>query len=551
MSLDHLNPSDPVQPENNDSDRYSAFEEVSAPVFEEKERKVSPLLLSIIVASIAAVVLGCVILGFILLTGEEESTDTDTDNTYSDTDSSDTDEGNSLVLLDKKDKGKTVLRRIDFKNQDDTFTVYYDENDGKFLLKGYEDIDLSEEVVSLMKEYTTTIIATDWVESPSAMKAYGLDKPSATALITYADGSTATLNIGKALPSGDGYYGCLEGKEGVYMFDADFASLLQFRAAAFADTLLISSPAVKSGDTYGSAVLKEVRYTGKNHPKPLTLRRSYNSDGEELQLFNYIISTPYLRGATDATAGYLSNFKSLSASHALYLHPTADLKKKLGFSNPLTKIQFTMAVETSESDDEDAPNTYYNEATATLTIGSTDSDGNYLVMLDGVDAIFLLEKDAFSTIADRTYVNSVNELLFLKSIDQLGRITIEMDGKTSEFILKHYPNEEKLDDQMKVTAGDDTMSTSDFRELYQLLMGLARMDSLEKMPEGKPVMAVKMYTTEGDFYMGATYHSMSGTLCAVETTEGEVFNTRWRNVTHFMEQVENLLNGEKVLIMTY
>jgi len=51
--------------------------------------------------------------------------------------------------------------------------------------------------------------------------------------------------------------------------------------------------------------------------------------------------------------------------------------------------------------------------------------------------------------------------------------------------------------------------------------------------------------------MGATYHSISGTLCAVQTSEGEIFTTRWRNVTHFMEQVTNILNGDKVLIMTY
>jgi len=419
------------------------------------------------------------------------------------------------------------------------------------LLKGYEDIDLSEDLVTVMKGYTATIVATEQVKNPGKLKDYGLDKPESTARITYADGTTVTLKLGKELPSGDGYYGTLDAKEGVFMFDADSVSMYRFRAAAFADTVLVSTPTVKKDDTYGSAVLKEIQYTGKNYAQPFTMRRSYHTDGEELQLFSYIISAPYLRGTTDATAGYLSSMKSLNASHALYLHPTEDQKAKLGFNDPLAKIRLTMAVETSKSEDENAPNIYYNESSAVLTIGSTDSDGNYRAMLNGIDAIFLLEKEAFSSIADRTYENSVNELLFLKNIDQLGRITIEIDGKTTDFQLKHYPNEEKLDDQMTVTAENKTLSTTDFRELYQLLMGLARMETLDKIPEGKPVMTVKMYTTEGKFYMGATYHSISGTLCAVETTEGEVFATRWRNVTYFMEQVENLLNGDKVLIMTY
>lgn len=551
MSLDHLNQPEPVQPENNDSEIYSVFEEVEVPVFEESNRKMNPLTLYLVIAAIVAVVLACVILGFTLLSGEEtpsENTDTDQSDTTQVTDNA---EDNSLVLLDKTDKGKVVLRQIDFKNAEGSFTVYYNEKNGKFLLKGYEDIELSEDLVTVMKGYTTTIVATEQVKTPGALKNYGLDKPEASALITYADGSTVTLHLGKTLPTGDGYYGTLNTKDGVYMFDADSVSLFRFRPAAFADTVLVSSPTVKKDDTYGSAVLKEIQYTGKNYAQPFTMRRSYHTDGEELQLFSYIISAPYLRGATDAAAGYLSSFKALSASHALYLHPTAEQKKKLGFDSPMAKLHITMAVETSKSDAEDAPNIYYNETTAVLTIGSTDSDGNYMAMLEGVDAIFLLEKEAFSSIADRTYENSVNELLFLKNIDQIGRITIEIDGKTTDFQLKHYPNEEKLDDQMQVIAEGKTMSTGDFRELYQLLMGLARMDTLKNVPEGKPVMTVKMYTTEGKFYMGATYHSLSGTLCAVETTEGEVFATRWRNVTHFMEQVENLLNSEKVLIMTY
>lgn len=550
MSFDQLNQTEPVQPENNDSELYSAFEEVNLPQFEEKEQKVNRLTLSLIVATIAAVVLACVVLGFSLLSGEEESNDTDTD-ASSETDDTSTEEDNSLVLLDKSDKGKVVLRRVDFQNQDDSFTIYYNEDDGKFLLKGYEDIELSSEVVDLLKEYTTTFIATERVKNPKALKDYGLAEPEATATITYADGSTVTVKVGKALPSEDGYYAMLDAKKGVYMFDSDSMSLFRFRATAFADTVLISTPTVKKDDTYGSAVLKEIRYTGKNYDQPFAMRRSFHTDSEELQLFTYIISSPYLRGTTDATAGYLSSFKSLSASHALYLHPTAEQKKKLGFNEPLAQLHLTMAVETSESEEEDAPNIYYNEASAVLTIGSIDSDGNYVAMLDGVDAIFLLEKDTFASIGERTYENSVNELLFLKSIDQLGRITVEINGKTTDFQLKHYPSEERLDDQMKVTADDKTLSTGDFRELYQLLMGLARMESLDELPQDKPVMTVKMYTTEGEFYMGATYHSLSGTLCAVETTEGEIFATRWRNVTHFMEQVENLLNGDKVLIMTY
>ena len=148
MSLDHLNQTEPVQPENNDSDLYNAFEEVDVPAFEDNDRKMKPLTLYLVITAIVAVVLACVILGFSLLSGEQPEEDKADEDSYSETEDTDPAEDNTLTLLDKSNKGKVVLRRVDFKNADGSFTIYYNEDDGKFLIKGYEDIDLSSEMVT-------------------------------------------------------------------------------------------------------------------------------------------------------------------------------------------------------------------------------------------------------------------------------------------------------------------------------------------------------------------------------------------------------------------
>lgn len=461
----------------------------------------------------------------------------------------------TVTLLDKTVKDAVVVQRVDIKNDEDAYTLYYDTTEKKLMLKGYEDITLSAELSETLLAYTTLISAADQVRNPGTPAEYGLDKPKATATVTYTDGTAVTLTVGHTTPTENGYYTQISGDEGVYIFESDCVYMFMVRAVAFADTTLLTTPTVKKDDTNGVAVLKEISYSGKNHPTPLKIRRSYYTDSEEMSFFSYIIAKPYLRGTTDEVIGLLSNFKSLQASQALFLHPTKEQKQKLGFNNPLTVMNLTMAVETGEDTDQSTTTevekkTYYNSYSATVTVGSMDGN-NYVVMVDGINAIFLVDSSAIFSIADRTYENSVNKLLFLKNIAELGRISISCNGKQHNFRLTHYPEKEDTEENMVVKESGKVYPTGDFRELYQLLMGLERYGSTtESYDRNSATLRVDIYTTDGTHYLGATYYPLSGTLCAVETTEGEVFTTRWRNVTHFVEQIENYINGDKVLILT-
>lgn len=544
MSLDNPNTEPQGTPSvNEEEELYSAFEQVNTTEPAKPKKKWSKQRWIILATSAVAVVLVAALLLLLLVPPAtdptpEESTDTETDT--------------SVTLLDKTQKGKTVVKQVEVKNDKDSYTIYYNEKENVFLLKGYEDITLSADLTDTLVACTSSLVAVDEVKKPEALSVYGLDKPDATVTVTYKDGDVAHLSVGVLVPTENGYYVSADAKEGVYIFESDAVSLFLSRGIAFADTTLITTPTVKKDDANGSAVLKEVRLSGKNYPKPLGLRRSYHTDSEELTLFTYIIDTPYLRGTTDDVMSSLSNFKSLSADQALILHPTEENKEKLGFNDPLIVADITMAVETGEDikeGEEETINTYYNETTTKITVGSMEN-GNYVVMMDGIDAIFLVNKTAFAAIGERTYENSVSQLLFLKNIVDLGRISITMDGKTADFKLTHYPNKEDDDKKLKVTVDGKKYPTPDFRELYQMLMGLERYDTPDRAPSGDPVMEVQMYTNDGKPYLGAKYYPLSGTLCAVVTTEGEIFTTRWHNVTHFTEQVENYLNGDPVLILT-
>lgn len=546
MSLEDMNRDNSPAIEET-GDLFSAFEQVNTVTTKKSPRKLPKRTRNLIITSATAVLLAVILLVLTLLPNEDVG-GSDTSEPMVDT---------TITLLDKSSNSAVTIKQVSIKNANDDYSLHYDSDAKRMVIKGYEDITVDEELSNTLIAYTTVITAFDKVENQGDLKEYGLDNAAATATVTYTDDSSVTINVGNLAPSEDGYYARISGDDTVYIIESDYVSLFLVRASAFADTTLLTTPTVKKDDANGVAVLKSIKYSGKNYPTPLSIRRSYYTDSAEITLFSYVVDKPFLRGIKDAVSTDIGNFKSLKASQALYLHPTADQKKKLGFNDPLTIMEITMAVETPEDaesstslDEEAEKNIYYNSYTVRLTVGSLDSSGNYIVMLDGIDAIYLVDKTSLSMLAERTYDNTVNELLFLKNISHLGKIAITIDGKRHDFVLTHFPEKEDNDENLVVTIDGKRYPTSDFRELYQQLMGLARYGSTNGSYDKVATLKVDIYTTEGEHYLGATYYPLSGTLCAVETSEGEVFTTRWKNVTHFVEQIENYLNGEKVLILT-
>lgn len=502
--------------------------------------------LTLIAATTATVILAGIVIA-ILPSTDEESLKGPTTITP---DVTEKEEKEKITLVDKR---KTRLQQVTIQNTQGDYSIAYDETAKDYTLIDYEDITMSNNMIDILCDYTKLIQANDKVKDASALSAYGLDKPQATATISYADKTSTCLSIGNKTPSETGYYGQIEGDDSVYIFDVNSVTMFCHGSVSFADTMLISSPTVKSDDKYGQALMKEVTYSGTAHNNPLTIRRSNHTDSEDLAYFSYIITAPYLRSTSDMVSNHLGSLQKLSADQALYLHPTAEQKTKLGFDNPLIVLDITMAVETEEesktdSEEETKKKIYYNAVDYKLIIGSIDSDGNYIVMLDGINAIFLIEKGSYDFLLERNYHNSVNEYLFFKNINTLERISIEMNGKKHDFHLTHYPDKENPDQQLTVTSDGKVYSTEEFRELYTLIMALKRNDVTVANPSGTVSMTLALYDTEGNLYLSADYYETTATLCTVQTSQGEVLTTLWSDVTFFIQQVENYLAGKNVLI---
>lgn len=538
----------PVEPTE---DRFAAFSQPTAPKSKKSKKKgISKRMRTIILACVAVVVLVAILLVITLLplSKDGNSSSSTPDNIVSTPD---------ITVLDKsvKDsKDKVLVKEVHIQNAVGNYTITYNEKDKAYLLKGYEDMQLSEYDVKMLTDTLTKLTAVEKMASTDKLAAYGLDKPTSTVETTYHDNSKSVILVGNKAPSGTGYYIKLKDSNDVYIAQDHTVSSFLYKETGYVDKTMITTPVVKNDDKDGKPMLKEFRVSGRSHPQPLAIRRTVPADGKEMSFFSYLITEPYLRGADEAMGNQLISFTSLSANDVLVLHPTAKDKEKYGFNNPLTHIEMTLAVETSKSTgkkDEQGQDimavSFYNSVTAKLTIASKDKEGNYTVMMDGLDAIYSISGTALSCLADSQYADCVTKMLFLKDITQISKIQVIANGKTSDFMLKHVTPKNDDEEDLIVTCGGKTLSTSNFRGLYQLMMGIQRYSALDKKPTGKPDMSLSLWDNDGKMYFSADFYPGTGSLHYVRTHEGELFAVRASDITHFVLQVDNYLAGKEVV----
>lgn len=521
-------------PESKPEGRFDSFLEPERPEEKKKRGKLKPRTLTMLIAIAAAVVLAVVLVLITLLPhkgGDSGSvTESGTEAVY--------------PLFDRtEDKDEAVVRNIRIDNATGGYDIRYNEKSKAYELVGYEDLALSNNVDTLV-ECATVINASIKIDKVEALADFGLEKPQSTVTVTYYDGKTNVLMIGDKAPSTEGYYIRLKDSNDVYIGSKEAGDYFLAANWWYVSTTLMTAPSAKEDDEGAGALLRELKLTGKSHPTPLALRRSTDDDPPELGYFKYVTTAPFYRGVNDGVGDTLYGFTSVYAERAAILHPTAEQKEKYGFNDPYAVAEVTLAVGTTNSDDKII---YYNNTKYRFTVGCVDTDKNYVVMVDGVNAIFTVSADTFKQVIDLQHETATTALLFLKDITSISRIDLTSEGKTHSFRLAHFPNEEEDDDQLTVTESGKKYSTPDFRALYVLMMDLTRYALIDEKPSGVPMLDIKIYNLDGSQAFSAAFYEGTGSLANALTSDGETFSVPKSTITHLVKQLDNYLAGKPVL----
>ncbi len=496
------------------------------------------------------VVLGAA-LSVVLLTKPEDSGDSSAE------ESSDT----SITLLEIKKQKETSgeesavsrIKEAVIKTGSETYTVCRDK-DGQLYVKGYEKLPVQTSLFDSLETELTKIVATQEIKFSGNDADYGLDKPTATAEVTYDDGTKATLTVGAAAPQDAGYYFRISGKDGVYLVDSGLADALGYSAVSYIGTTLYAAPAVKSDDENGSAVLRDVTMKGPGLEREYSYRMAVADDGSEFTYCTYVLTYPYKRSTNTNTLGEsIAGATSLLADTAVVPFPkTADLKK-YGLDTPAINAEIHTAVQTSTtsepsevSGESKTITSFYNVQEHTIKISAV-KNGTFYVLVDDIDCIYQVSASSLPW-ATLSYEDCVTSLMFLKDITTVNKMSFTFNGKTHQFALTHYPDEDDNEKNMAVTMDGKTINTSYFRSFYQVLMGVDRAGAAPEAPKGTPEISFTYTDKDTNRSTLIELFPYSASVYIGRFDKGDTFKVRASTVDELLRQYQNLIDGKEVLL---
>lgn len=528
-----------------DIDAFAAQTPVGANAKRLKKRagKKRRRLTAILAALAGVVVLGgaVALLTFVLVPDEAEEPEVETEDT-------------SVLLLDKStdENGEEItapIKSIHVSSRLDEYTLSLDE-DGVMRLQGEDGVTVNSTNVESLVEALSSITAADTIATGlTSFTDYGLDAPTATVEVVYADDTQAKLELA-SLAVGSHYYLRLNGGDTVYLLDATLPTEVMQTAEAFVGLTMIASPAVGSSDANGSVVLKELSLTGTVRDSQITtVRRKESSDSGEFANSNYLITAPYLSDTDSTVVSTVFGVTDVSATEVVALHPTEAQMAEYGLSDPYSIAKIVLAVYTHTTDEAGnvATEGYYNETAHLMLLGNKDEDGNYYAMADTMDVIFLVSADSVPW-AEKTYHDFANQYLFLRSLTTLSSISCTLDGKTYDFTFEHFPEAEELDDQLRVTLDGTQYDTDQFRELYKVLMTLYRTGPAPAEPAGDPLLTVRITSTDESYSVKEiSIYDYSGSVYIARAENGDTYKVTASRVDDAITQIRNYINGETVV----
>lgn len=494
------------------------------------------------IALVAVVGLLCALL-FLLPEEEEEPSGDDT-----------VDE--SVVVFDKSKEDDVTVTSATFSLLGITHTIKAGEGD-LYTLDGYDDMPLDYSGLSDTAESLLTVTATRLVtESPENPSDFGFDQEEGNRTVSaaYSDNSTLAFEIGNLIPSKEGYYFRITGKDAVYVMDTDFCETMTQPITSYISHAPITAPETeKDSDT---VVVRDVTLTGSVRPSTLYFQVTEQpKEGEDsMVLSGYAIQKPYFH-AVDSNSKLISysTFTTLSAYDIAKLRPTAADLKTYGITAPYSVCTVNLSLQrTTETTDKDGETTqsisYHNTFKYTITLGKTDKNGNYYGVVYAEDkllpVVYLFSPTAVAEWVDAQYEDVADNLLYFQYITNLESMTITADGDKKVYALEHFPDAEDRDDQLKVTADGKTYSTPDFRTLYGNLLGLYRTGAAIGKPSGSPMLSVyfKPFAKYGDALRIDIYEYDAG-QCYARHSTGETHMINAKDVQEWMNDYNKFLAG--------
>ncbi|MBP3435643.1 MAG: DUF4340 domain-containing protein [Clostridia bacterium] len=453
-------------------------------------------------------------------------------------------------------ESKSNIHSVTVTTPDETFTVATNEK-GYLRVKGHEDLEdfVNTAYYSYLIEELTDITALCMINSaPEHPEDFGFDPEkgcTARLDVTYTDGSTISFEVGDKAPSGEGYYFREGSSSAVYLVDNEFVDTVSQPSTSYLSMIPIAAPTATQTNSNDTAVVRDVLLSGTVRPDAISFQVSPNptNTGENAQIMTgYYLTEPFyrnLKSGTDMLS--VTTYSGFVASDIAMLRPTEADLATYGLDDPYSLCTVNLSIQKSTTTkDEDGNETttlsFYNTFEYTVKLGNTVKDNEecrYAVVYHGDELVPMVYEVITSSLkwAEVQYDDLADPLLFFTYIDEVETFSLTLDGKTTVFELTHYPDKEDADETMKVVSNGKRYNTATFRDLYQSLIGIMRVESTTDKPAGSPVLTVEVQVnteTSRDSWV-KLYRYSAGKYLAEHDT-GEIYLVGAKDVEETLKQ---------------
>ena len=358
---------------------------------------------------------------------------------------------------------------------------------------------------------------------------YGLTDPQATVKVNFNDGTDFEYLLGNEnAGDGSGYYMCVSGSNNVYIVSVD-DEIFEDKTTFINKTLLSLS---YGADEIGT-VVDGLTLSGTQYPDPIEI--TFNEEdstytmmaGHEMEL------------DTDEYSTILATLTSLSADDVAYVCPTAEDLAAAGLDNPSAVVEFSII----------------DGDTYRLSAGRSEN-GMTHVMVNGKDAVYLVEDSKVSTWTQNSAYNMRSKFVKLPMITEVQSMTVTINGEVTEFVLSRTKDEEKSTEDStvynyEVTGNGKKLTYDDyFQKYYQSIIGIQLLEETDEEPTGEPVVTLTYHYYDEfnrpddviSFYEAGTRRYLAQTNGG---TDGLVSSTY---IDRIAPNTEKMLNDERVYV---
>lgn len=322
-----------------------------------------------------------------------------------------------------------------------------------------------------------SLSATKNLGTVSNLGDYGLKSPQATVEVKFKDGSTFGYKVGNATATdSSAYYMCGTNSDNVYVVSVD-AGLLEDQNYFITKEMLAipgSSDSTSSDAATGSAGpdFTQIVLSGSNFPKPVTLQKKDDSLA--------IVAPDSYTADSNSLSSLESNLTTLTADSVAAVKPDAAALEKYGFTNPTVTAEFTA-----------------DKKNYKLIVGAK-SGKNYYAMVEGVNVVYSVTADSVNGLISQNLFSLRSKLIFLPNIETVKSVAVTSGGKTDVIQVTRKENaasstQDKKAYTYQVTGngGKALQYDTNYRNLYERLIGLTIFSDAENKPSGSPAVTIQ------------------------------------------------------------